>query len=246
MRNPEPVLILGASSDMARAMAHRFARAGHPVLLAARDVSQVEGDVPDLQIRYQATARALAFDAADFASHPAFIEALDPFPGIVCCVFGYLGDQKQAEEDWEMTRRIIEVNFMGAVSLLNLVATQMVERGAGTIIGISSVAGDRGRGSNYLYGSAKAGFSAYLSGLRNRLYGEGIHVLTVKPGFVHTAMTEQLDLPKALTAQPAQVAEDIYRAFKKKKNVLYTRWFWRYIMWVITAIPEGIFKRLKL
>ena len=114
------------------------------------------------------------------------------------------------------------------------------------IVGISSVAGDRGRGSNYIYGSAKAGFTAYLAGLRNRLAGEGVHVLTVKPGFVATAMTEGLDLPAPLTAQPEELGAAVLRAVAKKRNVIYTRPVWRLIMGVIRAIPEPIFKKLSL
>ncbi|MCL4128207.1 UNVERIFIED_CONTAM: hypothetical protein GTU68_062310 [Idotea baltica] len=122
----------------------------------------------------------------------------------------------------------------------------MENRKEGTIVGISSVAGERGRASNYLYGSAKAGFTSFLSGLRNRLAGKGVHVLTVKPGFVDTAMTEGLDLPGPLTAQPQQVARAVFKAVGKKKNTLYTLWMWRYVMLIIRNIPEAIFKKLSL
>src|SRR5690606_12784913 len=116
----------------------------------------------------------------------------------------------------------------------------------GTIVGISSVAGERGRQSNYLYGSAKAGFTAYLSGLRNALFSDNVHVVTVLPGFVYTKMTENLNLPKLLTAQPSEVADAIYAAVQKKKNTIYVRWFWKWIMLIIKCIPEFIFKKLKL
>jgi len=120
------------------------------------------------------------------------------------------------------------------------------KRKSGFIIGISSVAGDRGRKSNYIYGSAKAALTAYLSGLRNRLYVANVHVLTVKPGFVATKMTEGMDLPEKLTAQPEAVAEDIYRAQQKNKNVLYTKWIWRWVMLIIKVIPEWKFKRMSI
>jgi short-subunit dehydrogenase len=113
-------------------------------------------------------------------------------------------------------------------------------------VGISSVAGNRGRQSNYIYGSAKAGFTAYLSGLRNKLYHSKVHVLTVLPGFVNTRMTENLNLPKLLTAQPDEVGAAIYKAVKNKKDVLYVKWFWRWIMLIITSIPESMFKKRKL
>jgi len=138
------------------------------------------------------------------------------------------------------------VNYTGAVSILNIVANYYVSQQKGIIAGISSVAGERGRQSNYFYGSAKAGFTAYLSGLRNRLFHQQVHVLTVQPGFVYTRMTEGLPLPRLLTATPEKVADSIYLAIRKKKNVIYVKWFWRWIMLIIKCIPEFLFKKLKL
>jgi len=116
----------------------------------------------------------------------------------------------------------------------------------GFIVGVSSVAGERGRKANYIYGSAKAGFSTYLSGLRNRLYESGVEVLTVKPGFVATKMTQDLDLPEKLTAEASEVAEDIFNAQQKGKNILYTKWIWKYIMLIIKHIPEFMFKKMSI
>jgi short-subunit dehydrogenase len=130
--------------------------------------------------------------------------------------------------------------------MLNLLSRAFVKRGSGTIVGISSVAGDRGRKSNYIYGSAKAGFTAYLSGLRNELFHSGVHVVSVLPGFVNTNMTAGLKLPPLITAQPEEVASAIYQAIRKKKNVVYVKWMWRYIMCIIKSIPEFIFKKMKL
>jgi short-subunit dehydrogenase len=146
----------------------------------------------------------------------------------------------------EETLKTIQTNYTGAVSILNIIAQDFAGRKSGAIAGISSVAGERGRQSNYIYGSAKAGFTAYLSGLRNSLYKDNVHVLTVLPGFVYTKMTENLDLPKLLTANPADVASAVYTGIKKKKNVIYVKWFWRWIMYIIKAIPESIFKRKQL
>ncbi|GAB4403475.1 MAG: SDR family oxidoreductase [Bacteroidia bacterium] len=242
----EPVLILGATSDIARAFAHACARQGHPLLLAARQPDRLEADVQDLKLRYGVEVSAWAFDARAYDTHVAFWTALTPRPGVVVCVFGYLGAQAQAEQDWQMAQEIIDVNYTGAASILHHAARDMEAQGRGVIIGISSVAGDRGRASNYYYGSAKAGFTAYLSGLRNRLASKGVHVLTVKPGFVDTAMTAGLPLPKPLVAQPARVAQDIYRAMQRRRNVLYTLGVWRLIMLIIRHIPEGMFKKMKL
>ena len=140
----------------------------------------------------------------------------------------------------------METNYTGAVSILEIVASDFEARGHGFIIGFSSVAGERGRQSNYIYGSAKGGLTVYLSGLRNRLARRGVHVMTVLPGFVRSRMTEGMDLPERLTATPEEVAEDVYRAYRRKKDILYTMWFWRWIMIVIRSIPESMFKRLRL
>jgi decaprenylphospho-beta-D-erythro-pentofuranosid-2-ulose 2-reductase len=244
--NTKTVLILGAASDMARALAHRYAQAGWHIHLAARRAERLQADCSDLRLRYQVEAQAWEFDAAAYEQHSAFWEQISPKPELVICVFGLLGDQVQAESDWSQAEAILAVNYVGAVSILQVVANHMQTAESGTIVGISSVAGDRGRGSNYFYGSAKAGFSAFLSGLRNRLYPQGVHVLTVKPGYVRTAMTEGMKLPTLITASPEQVAQDIFRAVEKKQNVLYTRWMWRYLMLIIRLIPEPIFKQLKL
>ncbi|OMP78738.1 MULTISPECIES: SDR family oxidoreductase [unclassified Chitinophaga] len=239
-------LILGAGSDMAVAIARHYAGGKYDLQLAARNVDSLYPLQQDLQIRYHIKAESFAFDATDFDSHAAFYAGLPVKPDITICVFGYLGEQEKAQSNWSEAARIIHTNFTGAVSILNIVADDYAAKGTGTIVGISSVAGERGRQSNYIYGSSKAGFTTYLSGLRNRLFHKGVHVLTVKPGFVYTRMTEHLKMPPLLTAQPQAVAKDVYKAAVKKKNVLYTKWFWRYIMLIIKSIPEGIFKKLKL
>jgi short-subunit dehydrogenase len=161
-------------------------------------------------------------------------------------VFGYLGDQERAQQDFAESRKIIESNYVGAVSILNVVAEDYHRKGNGVIVGVSSVAGDRGRQSNYVYGSAKAGFTAYLSGLRNRLMKGNVHVMTLKPGFIKTKMVAGLHTPPALTALPDKLATYVYKAIGKKRNVVYYLPLWRYIMTIIVLIPESIFKKLKL
>ncbi|PUZ23243.1 short-chain dehydrogenase [Chitinophaga parva] len=240
------VLILGAGSDMAVAIARKYAREKYNVQLAARKLEYLVPLQQDLQIRYGITATVHAFDALDTASHAAFYASLPVKPDQVICVFGYLGNQETAQDDWEEAQRIIATNYTGAVSILNIVANDYAARKSGTIVGISSVAGVRGRQSNYMYGSAKAGFTAYLAGLRNRLYHDGVHVLSVQPGFVATRMTEHLALPPLLTATPEQVANAVFSAAAAKKNVIYVKWFWRYIMLLIRNIPEGMFKKMKM
>ncbi len=240
------VLILGAGSDVGVACARKFAENGYSIVLAGRNAQRFEPMASDLAIRFSVQARTCEFDAVDFPGHDRLTEELGLVPDVVICVFGYLGDQKEAVVDWKHSQRIIDANYSGAVSVLNVLSRAMVQRGQGSIIGISSVAGERGRQSNYIYGSAKAGFTAYLSGLRNELTQHKIPVLTVKPGFIDTKMTEELELPPLLTAQPGEVAQKIYKAYRKKKDVIYVKSIWRWIMWIIRNIPEFVFKKMKL
>lgn len=239
-------LILGAASDMAIAIAEKFASEGYNIQLAARNVTRLEPLQSDLAIKYTSRVSIHEFDALAYDTHNSFFEELEPKPEVTICVFGFLGENEKAADDWTQASRIIHTNYTGAVSILNIISRYYASRKEGVIAGISSVAGERGRQSNYLYGSAKAGFTAYLSGLRNSLYHKGVHVVTIQPGFVYTKMTENIALPKLLTAKPGEVAEAVYGAVKKKRNVVFVKWFWRYIMMIIKNIPEFLFKKLKL
>jgi short-subunit dehydrogenase len=241
------LLVLGGNSDIGLAVAHAFAsQDGASVTLASRDLDLLAKRARDLELRYHVQADAAFFDALDYDSHPAFYAGLGRSPDVVVAAFGLLGGQREGQRDFAEARRIIETNYLGAVSILEIAAADMERKGRGAIIGISSVAGERGRQSNYLYGSAKAGLTAYLGGLRHRLHRSGVQVMTVLPGFVRTKMTESLDLPDRLTAAPEEVARDIRAAFGKRRPVVYSKWCWRYIMLVIRSIPEAVFLRTKL
>lgn len=240
------VLILGAASDMAIAIAKKYASENYQVQLAARNVHRLETLQADLSIRSNAACSLHEFDANNFQSHQSFWDSLSEKPSITICVFGYLGDQEKAMEDWNETERILQTNYVGAVSILNVVAKYYMAQKSGTIVGISSVAGERGRQSNYIYGSAKAGFTAYLAGLRNRLFHHNVHVVSVQPGFVNTQMTAHLTLPPLLTAEPKEVADSVYKAVVKKSNTVYVKWFWRWIMLIIKMVPEFMFKKMKM
>ncbi len=240
------VLIIGAKSDIAKATAREYAKHGYDLYLAARKSGELEAFSNDITVRTQRTVKSVELDILDYESHQTFYEQLEEKPLGVISAVGYLGDQEKAKTDFQESKLIVDTNYTGVVSLFNIVANEFEHRRSGFIVGISSVAGDRGRRSNYVYGSAKAAFSTYLSGLRNRLYDAQVHVLTVKPGFVATKMTEDMDLPEKLTAQPEEVAEDIYKAQQKNKNVLYTKWVWRWIMVVIRNIPEWKFKGMSI
>jgi len=241
------LLILGANSDVAYAVAKAFAKHSKAdIYLASRDMKLLQKKAQDLKTRYEIKAACLYFDAMDFESHMKFYQSRTPKPDGVVYAAGYMPDQKAAQKDFTEAKKIVEINFSGAAAILEIIADDFQKRGHGFIIGISSVAGERGRQSNYIYGASKAAFTAYLSGLRNRLFKKNIHVMTVLPGFIHTKMTESMDLPGLLTAQPDEVAEDIYNALRKNRDVLYTKWFWKWIMMVIKGIPEKIFKRMGL
>ena len=240
------ILIIGANSDIAQALAKIYAKEGYNLYLASRDEQSLQSLASDLSVRYTITVLVKKFDLLQWHTHTDFFNSLEPKPEGVVLAGGYLGTQNKAEKDFSETKKIIDTNFTGPVSILNIISDYYEQKKSGFIIGISSVAGDRGRKSNYIYGAAKAGFSTYLSGLRNRLSKANVHVLTVKPGFVDTKMTKHIDLPKKLTAQPKDVAMDIYKAQLKKKNVLYTKPIWQFIMFVIKLIPEWQFKKMSI
>ena len=240
------VLILGANSDVAEALAHSLSQKGHELILAGRSREKLTVLKSDLEVRHGANSTIMDFDAEKTKDHSNFYDSIEIKPDWVVCAFGLLVDQDEANDNAELKTKSYLVNMFGAISILDIVALDFVKRKSGVIVGISSVAGDRGRGSNYTYGSAKAGFSAYLSGLRNRLYKSGVHVITINPGFIDTKMTSHLELPNLLTASPDEVAAKIIKAIHKKSNIVYVKWYWRYIMIIIKLIPEGIFKRLNL
>jgi short-subunit dehydrogenase len=243
------VLILGATSGIATALAKEFAAHKIDLVLGGRDREELSALASDLSLRNSARATILTFDALDTQTHvpslTSFLaEAGDALAGAVVCI-GYLGDQAKAQVDWGEARLILETNFTGCVSALNILANHFELRRTGFICAISSVAGDRGRQSNYFYGAAKAGLSVYLQGLRNRLFPAGVKVITVKPGFVDTRMT--YGRPGLfLLASPESVAQGIFKAIARGKSVVYLPWFWRYVMMMVKAVPEAVFKRLRM
>lgn len=240
-------IILGASSTIGHAFARKLAEDGAHLLLAGRRMDDLATNATDLEARGAVSATPIAFDARDPDSFQAVIAAADQASGTLnCAVFvGSMPAQTEIDADPSIVDGVICDSFTGPARFLQMLAPLLEERGTGAIIGVGSVAGDRGRLDNYVYGAAKAGFATYLSGLRNRLGRKGVHVLTVKPGPVETAMTKGLgDMPFMST--PEAVADDMMRALKKRRNVLYTKGIWRIIMMVIRMIPEPIFKKLSI
>ena len=240
-------IILGATSSMARAFARAVAAEGAGVLLAGRDAEELAALAADCRLRGARAAESVAFDARDAATFGAIIERLESEEGeINAAVFvGSMPEQAAIDLDPSLIAGVVADSFTGPARFLQMLAPLMEARGGGTVVGVGSVAGDRGRLGNYVYGAAKAGFATYLSGLRNRLTRAGGHVVTVKPGFVDTAMT--WGLPGLfLVASPEAVAADLLKAVRKRRNVIYTPFFWRYIMLIIRHIPEPIFKKMKI
>jgi len=240
------VLIIGAKSDIAKATAAKYAKHGFNLYLAARGVNELMEFANDIAIRTQKIVKLLELDILEYEKHQDFYNSLEEKPAGVISAVGYLGIQERAQSDFIEFNKIINTNYIGIANLLNIIANDFENRKSGFIIGISSVSGERGRKSNYMYGAAKASFTAYLSGLRNRLHSSNISVLTVNPGFVDTKMTKGMDLPKILTTLPKDVAEDIYNAQQKGKDVLYTKWLWKWIMFFIRNIPEFKFKKMSI
>lgn len=242
------ILIVGATSAMAEACARAWAQRGDQLFLAARNAKQLQSIADDLKTRGAQRVGSKVFDANQFDQHAAlladatrFMDGLDT----VLIAHGTLSDQERAQTDVPYALGEITTNGTSVVSLMSIAGEQLAQQGRGAIAVISSVAGDRGRQSNYVYGSAKALVSAFASGLRQRLAKKGVHVITVKPGFVDTPMTAHLK-KGALWAKPEQVARDITRAIDKGGNIVYTPGFWRWIMLIIKHIPEFVFIKISL
>lgn len=239
-------IILGGTSTIARAFSRLVAKRGDGVILAGRDMDDLAVTATDCGARGAPIAEAMAFDARDAKTFGPIIERAKKLDGAVnVAVFvGSMPAQQEIDETPALIDGTIVDSFSGPARFLSEIAPLLEERHKGVVVGVGSVAGDRGRLSNYVYGAAKAGFHTYLSGLRNRLGRSGVHVVTVKPGTVDTAMTWGMEkLP--FVAPPEKVARDILRAADKRKNVLYTPFIWWPIMTVIRLIPESVFKKMQ-
>ncbi|HPE72422.1 MAG TPA: SDR family oxidoreductase [Candidatus Competibacter sp.] len=241
------VLIVGASSAIAEAVARLFAAQGDMLYLAGRRAEALEAIAADLRVRGAARAQTEVMDANTIERHAALLDNADAALGgldTVLIAHGTLSDQAVCQKSVALTFQELHTNALSVIALLTLVATRFEAQRSGMIAVISSVAGDRGRQSNYVYGTAKAAVSTFLSGLRQRLHKSSVHVVTIKPGFVDTPMTR--GFPKGLLwAQPERVARDIVTAMEKGKDVVYTPGFWRVIIWIIESLPEKIFKSLS-
>ncbi len=242
------VLIIGATSAIAQATAKIYAEQQDALFLVGRDIDKLTVIAADLKVRGASKVDYTELDLNKCERHQDMLQqAESSLEGmdIVLIAYGTLDDQKECEQEYAKTKRALHTNFLSVVSLLTLLANQLEPQNYGSIAVISSVAGDRGRQSNYVYGAAKGALSIFLQGLRNRLQKSNISVLDVKPGFVDTPMTSELK-KGVLWAKPEAIAKGIYKAIEKRKNTVYLPWFWWPIMTIIRYIPEPIFKRMKL
>lgn len=242
------LLIFGATSAIARGTAEAFARRGYSLFLVSRDSFELERLARDLNTRFQIQADFAPFDAENTLEAEEFVNSAirqsNNLEGVLIAI-GDLGEHSQSTYDVAEMDKILKRNFTAPCALLTVLGKYFEVKKSGFVAVITSVAGDRGRQSNYVYGAAKGGLNIFLEGFRNRLFHYNVHVMTVKPGFVDTAMS--FGLPNLfLVADPKDVGEDIAKAIEKKKDVVYLPWFWKYLMTIITSIPESIFKRLKL
>ena len=242
----EFILILGSNSDIAKSCADKFAKEGYNLILASRNVDVSDETAQDLRARYEVDVHVYKFEADKFATHKCFVKNLKVEPYGVILAFGQMHIQADLEDIVPKCLNLINVNFTGAVSILELLAKKFEERKFGFIIGISSVAGLRGRQSNYIYGSSKSGLITYLEGLQQRLHSSNVHVLIVLPGYVRTKMIKNLNTNRYLTASTELVSDKIYLSLQKKKYKIFVKPIWFFILIIIRSIPDKIFVRLNI
>jgi decaprenylphospho-beta-D-erythro-pentofuranosid-2-ulose 2-reductase len=243
------IAIFGATSAIAQALSRRYAGDGAQFVLLGRNAARLEAVAADLRVRGALRVDIEVVDLDDVDAHEAAVaRCVATLAGLDLCVvaYGSLSDQAASIANPWKTSAELHVNFVSAAALLTQIANILEAQGSGAIVVLGSVAGDRGRRTNYVYGSAKAGLNAFTEGLRHRLRGRGVDVLLVKPGFVDTPMTAGIEKQGPLWATPERVARDIQRALEKGAPVVYTPWFWRPIMLVIRALPDAIFQRLSI
>ena len=240
------ILIIGGNSDIGFEIAKEFYKNNNNNLyLTTQPNKKITKDINQLK-NHKNRLKLIKFDLLEFNNHKKFYNALDPKPDLVICSAGMFLNSEQILSNFELKEKMINTNFTGYASILDIIIDDFKRKNNGCIIGISSVAGDRGRASNYMYGSTKSAFSSYLSGLRNSLKKFNINIITIKPGFVRTKMTSNIKMNKYLTATPEKVAKDVHKAWKRKKDIVYTPWYWKYIIIIIKIIPEKIFKKMNL
>ncbi|WP_432412271.1 SDR family NAD(P)-dependent oxidoreductase [Rasiella sp. SM2506] len=239
------MIVLGSNSDIARAFVEKMLEkeAVPHVYLFSSNIDALASFKKHIEVKYTTEVTVFKLDLLEQTKFD--FSALTY--NVAFCAAGYLGDTSEGViAKPEDVARILQINYAGLVPHLNAIAKDLENKGGGNLVCLSSVAGERGRQSNFIYGSAKAGLTAYLSGLRNLLAKKNVHVMTVKPGFMDTKMTKGMDLPGPLTISPEKAATLIYKGYKGEKNTIYISGIWRLVMFIIRNIPEFIFKKLSL
>lgn len=240
------ILIIGGSSDIGLALINDLILLQCNIYFTCKTRDRIEEVTPKIKTNNSSKCVGYSLDILKFDTHGIFWNSLEIKPDIVITCVGYLDDINISSGNNVELIKSVNSNYVGLINLLNIVSKDFKKNKSGIIVGISSVAGERGRGSNYVYGSSKAGFTTYLSGLRNSLFKHNVRVITVKPGPVKTKMTNNIKISKLLSSSPYVVSSHIIRSIRKNKDVVYIKWYWRWIILIIKFIPENIFKRLDI
>ena len=240
------ILIIGAKNELGLELASLYAKNNYNIFLAGRSIKSLQNASNELKRKYKINCDLCELDVTNYSSHQKFYDSLKIKPIGVIYLAGYYPDIPLSMSLWSETYKTIEINYLGCMSLINIASNELIKDRRGFIISISSVSGLRGRAKNYIYGSSKAGVIAYMSGLRNKLDKYNINVLTIIPGFISTAKDKKSHYPNFLVTTPQKLAETIFKAQQNKSNIVYSSIIWRLIMFIISIIPENLFKKLNL
>tara|TARA_Y100000996_G_C22555173_1_gene655287 strand:+ start:2651 stop:3367 length:717 start_codon:yes stop_codon:yes gene_type:complete len=235
------ILIIGSSNKVSKELMELYARHGFNIIMTWNRTELDDSSIKKIKEKYKIDIKSIKLDLMDFNSHKPFCDSIaDDLIGIIT-TSGYYPDQQRAGETNEELIKCININYLGLCSVINIISNTFENRKKGFIVGISSVSGERGRKKNYIYGSSKSGFTAYLGGLRNRLYDSGVHVMTVIPGYI-----KETNQHKSLSCTAESLANIIFTSQQKRRDVIYVKWYWRYIMFLVKIIPEFIFKKTNI
>ena len=235
------VLIIGSSNKVSSALIDLYARQGFNLILTWNKNELDNESINKIKDRYRIDVKSVKLDLMDFNSHKPLCDSIaEDLIGVITTA-GYYPDPVRAMENSEEAIKCISVNYLGLCSMINIISNIFENRKKGFIVGISSVSGERGRQKNYIYGSSKSGFTTYLSGLRNRLHSSGVHVMTVIPGYIRETGED-----KYLSSTPDYLAKSIFTSQQKRRDVIYVKWYWKYILFIVNIIPEFIFKRTNI
>ena len=240
------VLIIGAKNELGIELANLYARNNYNLYLAGRSIKDIQDKSREIEKKYKVKSVLCELDVTDYNSHQKIYDTLIIKPIGVIYLAGYYPNIPLSTSKWSETVRTIEINYLGCMSLLNIISNQFINDRRGFIISVTSVSGLRGRAKNYIYGSAKAGLITYMSGLRNKMNKYNVNVLTVIPGFITSNKDKKANYPRVLVTTPEKLALRVFNAQQSNKDVIYSSTLWQLIMFVIKLIPEALFKRLKI